>query len=193
MLENLMDKVDCVLIGGGMAATFLRARHYETGQSLVEPDRITTATSLMEKAIKNGAQLLLPVDVLVADEVSPAAKITAVNIGKVPPNAKIVDIGSRTVEEFSRELAKCRTIFWNGPMGVYEVPAFAEGTKSMVRLIASLDAITIIGGGSTAEIVTKMNLTEKISFVSTGGGASLRFLSGQVLPGIRVLPDRRCN
>jgi phosphoglycerate kinase len=193
MLENLMDKVDCVLIGGGMAATFLRARHYETGQSLVEPDRITTATSLMEKAIKNGARLLLPVDVLVADEVSPAAKITAVTVGKVSLNAKIVDIGSRTVEEFSRELAKCRTIFWNGPMGVYEVPAFAEGTKSMVRLLASLDAITIIGGGSTAEIVTEMNLAEKISFVSTGGGASLRFLSGQALPGIRVLPDRRCN
>jgi len=174
-----------------MAATFLKAKSYETGQSLLELDRLDTATSIIEKATGNGVRLLLPTDVLVADEISAEAKVHSISVENIPPEARIVDIGHQTIEKFSQELTKCQTIFWNGPMGLYEIPQFAEGTKSMARLLASLDATTIIGGGSTAEVVIEMKLADKMSFVSTGGGASLRFLGGQVLPGLEVLPERK--
>ena len=191
MLENIMDKVDFLLIGGGMAATFLKARSYGTGKSLVEVDTLDTAADLMAKATGNRVRLLLPVDVLVADEISAEAKVKIVSIQNIPPTSSIVDIGPETIKRFSQELTRSKTIFWNGPMGIYEIPRFAEGTKSMARLLASLNATTVIGGGSSAEIVTEMKLADEMSFVSTGGGASLRFLGGRELPGLQALLNKK--
>ena len=191
LLENTMSKVDCLLIGGGMAATFLKAKSYETGLSLVETDKLDTAVGLMEKATRNGIRLLLPVDVIVADEISAEAKAETTFIENIPPASRIVDIGPQTIKNFRKELQRCQTVFWNGPMGVNEIPQFAEGTKSMARLLASLNAATIIGGGSTAEVVIEMKLANNMSFVSTGGGASLRFLGGKTLPGVEALLDKK--
>ncbi len=191
MLENIMGKVDCLLIGGGMAGVFLKAKSYETGQSLVEVGSLGTAFDLMEKADANGVRLVLPVDVVVAGEISAEAAVEVVSIEKIPPYMKILDIGPKTVENFFEELRTSRTVFWNGPMGMYEVPQFAQGTKSIAKLLASLEATTIIGGGSTAEVVIEMKLADKMSFVSTGGGASLRFLSGRALPGMDVLLNKK--
>jgi len=188
MLENIMDKVDYLLIGGGMAATFLKAQSYETGLSLIETDMLSTAVGLMEKAARNRARLLLPVDVVVADEISAEAEvIKAVSIDNISPHLRIVDIGPQTIRNFQEKLRQCKTVFWNGPMGIYEIPQFAEGTKNMARFLASLGAATIIGGGSTAEVVNELGLADKMTFVSTGGGASLRFLSGKTLPGVEAL------
>ena len=191
LLENIMDKVDCLLIGGGMAATFLKAESYETGLSLIEADRLHTATDLMGKAVRNGVRLLLPADVMVADGISAEAKVQTVSVEKIPPKARIVDIGPQTIKDFTEELSRCQTIFWNGPMGIFEIPQFAEGTRSLARLLANLEATIIIGGGSTAEIVIAMKLADNMTFVSTGGGASLRFLGGSVLPGLEVLLDKQ--
>jgi len=189
MLDNIMDKVDCILIGGGMAATFLRAKSFEVGLSLIE-DNLATATSLMKKARRNRVQLLLPEDVVVAHKLSPKVRVKNVPVENIPQDTSIVDIGWLTITNFTRELERCRTVFWNGPMGIYEIAQFAEGTKAMARVIANLNATTIIGGGSTAELVIEMKLADKMSFVSTGGGASLRFLSGETLPGVEALRDK---
>jgi len=190
MLENILNKIDSVLIGGGMAATFLRAKSYETGLSLIEVDRLDTAVGLMERAARNGVRLLLPVDVIVTSEISGEADTETVSIENISPYFRIVDIGPLTINNFSRELERCKTVFWNGPMGIHEMPQFAAGTEAMARLLAGLKAKTIIGGGSTAEVVTEMKLADKMTFVSTGGGASLKFLSGKVLPGVEVLKDK---
>lgn len=190
LLESIMDKVDYLLIGGGMAATFLKAKSYEVGLSLVESDRLNTALGLMEKAAKNEVRLLFPVDVVVADKLTPEAKVEVVSIENIPKDKKIVDIGPQTIKDFSEKLQTCQTVFWNGPMGVYEIPQFADGTQTMARLLANLNATTIIGGGSTAEIVNDMGIADKMTFVSTGGGASLKFLGGQTLPGVEVLLNK---
>jgi len=190
MLENIMGKVDFLLIGGGMAATFLKAKSYEIGLSLIETDRLDTTAWLMEKAVRNGVRLLLPVDVVVADDTSTRAKGKVVSIEGISPRQRIVDIGPQTIKNFQEELQKCQTIFWNGPMGIYEISQFAKGTRAMAKLLAGLEATTIIGGGSTAEIVTSMGLDTQMSFVSTGGGASLRFLGGRTLPGVEALLDK---
>jgi phosphoglycerate kinase len=190
MLENLMGKMDFLLIGGGMTATFLRAKTYEVGLSAVEEDRLDTAARLMEVAAKSGVRLLLPIDVVVTTEINTGAKGEVVSIENIPSQQRIVDIGQRTVEIFSKELRGARTIFWNGPMGINEIPQFAEGTKAMAGLLASLDATTVIGGGSTAEVVTGMGLADKMTFISTGGGASLEFLGGRKLPGVEALLDK---
>jgi len=189
-LENTMDKVDCLLVGGGMAATFLKARGYEVGRSLVEEDKLELAAKLMQRAEKRQLPFVLPFDVVVAAEVSTGADYKVVAVDRIPPQWRIVDIGPETIRNFSRELKRCQTIFWNGPLGVCEIPQFAKGTQAMARLLANLKATTIIGGGSTAEAVTAMKLADKMSFVSTGGGASLRFLGGEKLPGIEVLLNR---
>ena len=190
MIENIMGKVDYILIGGGMAATFLKAKAYEVGLSLVEADKIGVAAKLMTKASRNHVRLLLPVDVAVANEISPTAEVKIVGIEDIASDKRIVDIGPRTSSTFKETLQKCKTVFWNGPMGIYEIPQFAEGTKALANAMANLNATTVIGGGSTAEIVTDMGLSDKMSFVSTGGGASLEFVSGKALPGIAALPDR---
>lgn len=190
LIQNISDKVDLLLIGGGMAATFLKAQGYEVGLSLVETDKQGLAHELMEAAKRKGISLLLPADVMVADSISAEATGEIVPIADIPTNKSIVDIGPKTVELFSQQIRQCQTVFWNGPMGVYEIPQFARGTKAMVELLASMKATTVIGGGSTAEIVEEMNLTHKMTHVSTGGGASLNFLKGKSLPGVSVLLDK---
>ncbi|MFC1930763.1 phosphoglycerate kinase [Chloroflexota bacterium] len=191
ILNNIMGKVDLLLVGGGMAATFLKAQSYEVGLSLIEPDMLNTTTSLIKEATKKGTRLLLPVDVMVADKIDNESKANAVTIENIPESERIVDIGPQTINNFSRELQNCRTVFWNGPMGIYEIPRFAKGTQEMARLLANLDAATIIGGGSTADVVNEMELADKMTFVSTGGGASLEFLGGEKLPGVEALRDKK--
>jgi phosphoglycerate kinase len=135
-------------------------------------------------------RIILPEDVVIARTISNRARVSNVSVDNIPRDKRIVDIGALTISNFTRELERCQTVFWNGPMGIYEVPKFAEGTRAMADIIASLNATTIVGGGSTAEIVTEMKLAEKMTFVSTGGGASLRFLGGETLPGVEVLLDK---
>jgi phosphoglycerate kinase len=190
MLERLVNKVDYLLIGGGMAATFLKAQSYEIGRSIFEADRLEIATGLLKKASQNGIKLFLSVDVAVADSID-TKDAQIVSVKDIPANKMIVDIGPQTISQFTEVLKKSRTVFWNGPMGVYEYPQFAGGTRAMARLLAGLQATTIIGGGSTAEIVTEMGLADKITFVSTGGGASMSFVSGEKLPGVEVLLDKK--
>ena len=189
MLDNIMGKVDTIVIGGGMAATFLKAQSYEVGASLID-DSLDIATEIIEKTKLNGVKLVLPDDMLVADVVSDKAVTENVDIAHIPADKHIVDIGTLTITKFTKALEKCRTVFWNGPMGIYEIPQFSEGTKIIARIIASLHGTTIIGGGSTSEIVTEMKLGDKMTFVSTGGGASLKFLSGETLPGVEALLDK---
>lgn len=190
MIENIIGKVDYILIGGGMAATFLKAKSYEVGLSLVEQDMVDLAAKLREDTAKRGVRLILPVDVVVADGLSSEAKVNTVSIENISPHLRIVDIGPRTIKNFSEELQRCKTVFWNGPMGIYEIPQFAKGTQAIAELLANLDATTVIGGGSMAEIVTKSGLADKMTFVSTGGGASLKFLAGKALPGVEALLNK---
>ena len=193
MLENIMGKVGCLLIGGGMAATFLKASSYEVGLSLIEVDRVGTAVSLMEKATKNEVRLLLPVDVIIADGLSSEAHAEAVSVEDIPEDKRVVDIGPQTIANFREELQSSKTVFWNGPVGIHEIPQFAAGTQAMAGFLANLDATTIIGGGSTAEVVDDLGLAGRMTFVSTGGGASLRFLSGETLPGVETLLEKETN
>ena len=191
MLENIIDKVDLLLIGGGMAATFLKAVSCETGLSLVEVERVGTAADLMAKGASNGVRLLLPVDAVVADgEIRDTARGKVVSVKAIAPRQRIVDIGPETVANFQTELKTCQTVFWNGPMGICEIPQFARGTQAMAEVLASLPGTTVIGGGSTAEAVIGLGLADRMTFVSTGGGASLEFLSGKPLPGVEVLLDK---
>jgi len=190
MLENIMSKVDYLLIGGAMAATFLKAKSYEVGQSLIEAEMLDTAVELMKKASRSGVRLLLPVDVVIADGLDAKARRQVVSIEDVPKDKRIVDIGPQTVRNFRRELQRGKTVFWNGPMGIYEIRRFANGTRAMARLLSNLGATTVVGGGSTAEIAIEMKLADKMTFVSTGGGASLRFLGGETLPGVEVLLNK---
>jgi phosphoglycerate kinase len=186
LIENIMPKVDHIVIGGGMAAIFLKARGYEVGRSLLE-STTDTASKIMQRAERSGIKIHLPEDVVITDRDSDTGPVETVLIDAIPHDKRIVDMGALTISRFRRVLEKCKTVFWNGPMGIYENPRFAEGTFSLAYIIASLNAATILGGGSTAEVVTELRLNEKMSFVSTGGGASLEFLSGQTLPGVAVL------
>ena len=190
MLDNIMDKVDYILIGGGMAATFLKAKSYEVGQSLID-DSLGTAVDLIKKTLSNEVELVLPDDVIVADEINPETEAQNVATSDILPNKRIVDIGALTISLFTKKLERCKTVFWNGPMGIYEIRQFAEGTRTMAKILAGLNATTIVGGGSTAEIITEIKLADKMTFVSTGGGASLKFLSGQALPGVEALLDKK--
>jgi phosphoglycerate kinase len=191
LIENILGKVNFILVGGGMAATFLKSESYEVGQSLIEADRIQTAADLIAKTKANNISLILPVDVVITNDVSDKGSYQVVTIDKVPKDMKIVDIGPKTVESFTATLKKCKTIFWNGPMGVYEIPQFAKGSIAMAQLLAGLKASTVIGGGSTADMVYDMKLADKMTFVSTGGGASMSFLSGEVLPGVEALTNKK--
>lgn len=189
VMEHLLKRVDALLIGGGMAATFLKAQGKEVGRSLIEEDKIDASIELMDKAREKGTPLLLPVDVVVADDFRADAPHKGVPVEQIPPNWYIMDIGEGTVALFGKQLRECKTVIWNGPMGVFEFQPFSRGTRSLGETLATLDATTIVGGGSTAEAVRALGLTDKMSHVSTGGGASLEFLEGKVLPGVAVLPD----
>jgi phosphoglycerate kinase len=190
MLNNIMSKVDGLLIGGGMAATFLKAGGYDVGRSLVEAESVDTAAKLVKQAAKSDVRVVLPVDVVVADKISSEAKGEVVTVDKIPADKMIVDIGPKTIEKFRRGLLGARTVFWNGPLGVEEIPQFARGTKAVAEAIAGLSSKTIVGGGSTAEVIENLGLADKISFISTGGGASLEFLGGEALPGVVALRDK---
>ncbi|MFQ5825918.1 MAG: phosphoglycerate kinase, partial [Dehalococcoidia bacterium] len=187
VLENILHRIDALLIGGGMASTFLKAEGQGVGRSRVEEDKLDFASGLIEKGQARSIRLLLPVDVVVGPSLEATDGTQVVPVTQVPADGVIGDIGPQTVELFSAQLRKCKTIFWNGPMGVFESPAYAQGTRAMARLLAELEATTIVGGGSSAEVVEELGLTEKMTHVSTGGGASLEFLEGKTLPGVAVL------
>lgn len=192
VLNNIMTKVDVLLIGGGMANTFLAAQGYSVGQSLLEADKLSFARELLEKAKARGVRLLLPEDVVVAEKLDAASQTQTVPVSKVPPSAKIGDIGPQTIASYSLELKKCNTVIWNGPLGIFELPPFAAGTQAIARVLSTLKgATTVVGGGSTAEAVESLGLADKITHVSTGGGASLEFMEGKVLPGVEVLLEKR--
>ncbi len=190
VMEHLMERVDSLLIAGGMGSTFLKALKYGVGQSSVEENKLGLAQWLVEKAAEKGIHLLLPADVVVADRFASDARSKVVSITDVPSGWYVMDIGPRTIELFEAKLRKCKTIIWNGPVGVFEFPKFAKGTEALAHLLAGLDATTIIGGGSTAEAVQEMSLVDKMTHVSTGGGASLKILEGKTLPGVTVLSDK---
>jgi phosphoglycerate kinase len=188
VIENLLDQVDALLIGGGMANTFFKADGYDVAESLVEDDSLDMARDLLERA---GNKLVLPVDVTVADRFDADAFSQVVTVAGVPPKWRILDIGPRTLELFQERLAGARTIVWNGPMGVFEFPKFAQGTEAVARMLAALpDATTIIGGGDSAAAVKRTGLADRMSHISTGGGASLEFLEGKTLPGVAALLDK---
>jgi 3-phosphoglycerate kinase len=190
LLENMLDKVNNLLIAGGMGATFLKSLKYNMGESLVEEEKVGLAQQLMDKAAAKGVHLLLPTDVVIANKFDAQAKSKTVSITNVPSGWYVMDIGPKTIELFEAKLRKCKTIIWNGPVGVFEFPKFREGTSAMAKVMASLDATTIIGGGSTAEAIEEMGLVHKVTHVSTGGGASLRLLEGRPLPGVAALLDK---
>ena len=190
LLQNMLKKVDTLLVGGGMAATFLKAQGYEIGQSLIEDEKLELARELLQEAKELKVPFLLPVDSVVAGEIKAGALTGVVPTSEIPMASHIVDIGPGSIALFQDELGKCRTIMWNGPLGVYEIPQFARGTRAVASFLSTLGATTIIGGGSTAEVVQEMGLADKMTHVSTGGGATLRFLEGATLPGVEVLLDK---
>ncbi|MCK8519725.1 phosphoglycerate kinase [Methanoculleus sp. 7T] len=189
VLENIIPRVDLLLIGGGMAATFLASRGYGTGASTVETDRLDDVERISAKAAELGVRLLLPRDVVVAESLDSGTRARVVPASEIPDDLIIADIGPEAASEFCRELAECRTVVWNGPMGVFEVPEFAEGTRRVAATLANLHGTTVIGGGSTADAVTRFGLADKMTHVSTGGGAALTMLAGKPLPGVEALEE----
>jgi phosphoglycerate kinase len=191
VLQNLVTKVDRLLIGGGMANTFLKSQGVDVGDSLVEDDLLETARDVMTAAAQSGAQIDLPRDAVIADAFSAEAQRRTIDLQAeyVPAGWRILDIGPKTIEAYSQALAGCKTIFWNGPMGVFELAPFAEGTLQLARAIAGLDAVTIVGGGDTDAAIEQAGVQDQISHVSTGGGASLEFIEGKPLPGVVALQD----
>jgi phosphoglycerate kinase len=189
VLENIVSRVDRLLIGGGMAATFLASRGYGTGLSHVETDRLDAVGRLEAKAAERGVRLLLPRDVVVAEKLEAGTPVRAVPATEVPEGWFIADIGPGAADEFGRELAGSRTVIWNGPMGVFEVPEFAEGTRRIAAALANLEGTTVIGGGSTTDAVVQFGLADRMTHVSTGGGAALTMLAGKPLPGVEALDD----
>ena len=191
ILNNLLDRVNALYIGGGMAATFLKAQGRDVGDSLVEDGQVGFASEQIKRAAQSGVDLYLPVDAVVASEFRESpSDVRTVRITEIPQGFMILDIGPDTVKLFRESLQASNTVIWNGPMGVFEFERFAVGTKSIAKVVANLDAVTIIGGGSTAEAVESLGLGADMSHVSSGGGAMLEFLEGKDLPGIAALPEK---
>ena len=189
VIDHLLDKADALLIGGGMAYTFIKARGGRIGNSLLDEEKLDYAEKMMEKAEARGVKLLLPVDNLAATAVDAAAETQYVAAGEIPDGWEGVDIGPRTRELFAEEIRKAGTVIWNGPMGVFEIAPFAGGTMAVAEAMAECKGTTVIGGGDSVAAVQKAGLADKMSHISTGGGASLEFLEGRELPGIACLPD----
>ena len=189
VIETLLNKADKVILGGGMIFTFYKALGKDVGSSLVEDDKIDLAKELMAKAEEKGVKLLLPSDVVVADAFAADAKTQTVSVDAIPDGWMGLDIGPDSVKEFQKELNECKSVIWNGPMGVFEMDAFAKGTFAIADTLANLDGITIIGGGDSVAAVEKAGLADKMSHISTGGGASLELLEGKVLPGVDALDE----
>ncbi len=190
VIRNLIEKVDILIIGGGMAYTFLKAKGYEIGKSLLEEDKIELAKELMAKAEEKGVKLLLPVDTVVAREFSADAEHKTVPSNQIPADWQGLDIGPETREAFGKEIRQAKTVVWNGPMGVFEFPAFAAGTKAIAQAMGECNGVTIIGGGDSAAAVEQLGFADKMTHISTGGGASLEFLEGLELPGVAALNDK---
>jgi phosphoglycerate kinase len=190
VIENLMQIVDCLIIGGGMANTFVAAQGYEIGKSLFDPETLDTAKKIIADAKRKGIKILFPVDFVVADEFSADAKNTIVPVESIPQNMMTMDIGPSTRMLFATELKQAKTILWNGPMGVFEMPTFAAGTKAVAQALSEAQGITIIGGGDSAAAVKKLGFADKMTHISTGGGASLEYMEGKELPGIAALNDK---
>ena len=193
VVQSLMSKVDVLIIGGGMVFTFAKAKGYAIGASLLEEDRVEMAREIMAKAEASRVKLVFPTDIVVASDISPDAKTQVVPINQIPDGMKGLDIGPDSIREFSEVLAGVRTVLWNGPMGVFECPPFARGTIAIAKLLATLTdkgAITIVGGGDSAAAVAQAGVQDQLSHISTGGGASLEFLEGKVLPGVAALTDQ---
>lgn len=192
VIEALLEKVNKLFLGGGMIFTFYKAQGISTGKSLVEEDKLDLARSLMQKAQERGVQILLPVDVVVADKFAPDANAQTVSVQAIPDDWMGLDIGPESIKAFQASLQDCKTVIWNGPMGVFEFDRFAAGTEAIATTLASLTAqgsITVIGGGDSVAAVEKAGLADKMTHISTGGGASLELLEGKVLPGIAALAD----
>ena len=190
VIDSLLEKVDTLIIGGGMAYTFFKAQGYEVGNSLCELDKLDLAKSLMEKAKEKGVKLMLPVDTKVGKEFKPDTESKTVAWTEIPADWEGFDIGEKTIEMFSEEIRKAKTVVWNGPVGLFEFDQFAIGTNSIAKVLSEIDATTIIGGGDSAAAVKKAGLEDKMTHISTGGGASLEFLEGKKLPGIECLLDK---
>lgn len=190
VINNLLEKADTVIIGGGMAYTFIKAMGYEIGNSLLEADKLDYALEMIEKAKRNGVSLLLPVDTAVGNEFKADCDSEIVDIKAMPAGWMGMDIGPKTIELFSDAIKNAGTVVWNGPMGVFEFDAFAKGTKAMAQALADSSAITIVGGGDSAAAVEKLGFADKMTHISTGGGASLEFLEGLELPGVACLLDK---
>lgn len=190
VIRNLLTKVDTLIIGGGMANTFLRAKGYAMGRSLVEEDQVPLAQELMATAEQQGVKMLLPRDLVVAQEFKADAPHQVVAASAVPDGWMALDIGPETAQDFANALTGARTVVWNGPMGVFEMEPFAHGTEAVARAVAAVDGMTIVGGGDSVAAVEKMGVAEKIGHISTGGGASLEFLEGKALPGVVALTEK---
>jgi phosphoglycerate kinase len=187
VIENLLGKVDTLIIGGAMAYTFYLAQGKKAGDSKVEPDKVDLAKELLEKA---GAKLMLPLDDVIADRFAQDAETKVVDAGAIPDGWMGLDIGPKSVEAFGEEIKKAKTVVWNGPMGVFEMPAFARGTFAVAQAVADSGAVSVLGGGDSVSAVNKSGLADKMTHLSTGGGASLELLEGKTLPGIAALTDR---
>ena len=190
VIENLLDKVDYILTGGGIANTFLKAQGYEVGNSLVEDDKLEVANELIRKAQQKNVILLLPKDVIIADKFDKDAQAKEVLVSEIPNDWQILDSGgTQTIEEYTKIIKNAKTVIWNGPIGVFEFDKFAKGTNAIAKALAETDAKTVIGGGESAAAVKKAGLIDKMTHVSTGGGASLRFFEGKPLPAVEALDD----
>lgn len=191
VIDNLLEKVDNLIIGGGLAYTFVKAQGHEIGKSLLEEDKIELAKSFMEKAKTKGVNLYIPVDAIVADDFSADANTKVVAIEEIPADWEALDIGPKTAETYRDVIQKSKLVIWNGPMGVFEIDKFAQGTKAVAQALADAnDTYSVIGGGDSAAAVEKFGLAEKMSHISTGGGASLEFMEGKQLPGVVALNDK---
>jgi phosphoglycerate kinase len=194
VLRNLVDKVEVLVIGGGMANTFLLAQGKAVGKSLVEPDRVEDARAIMAAATKHGTTIVLPTDVVVAKEVTRGAEYKTVSVDKVPASWNIVDIGRVSLDAMRKALEPVKTVFWNGPLGVFEIPVFSVGTREIARFLAGraqAGAVVVVGGGDSVAAVEQEGLGDKMTHISTGGGASLEFMEGKELPGVAILLDRK--
>lgn len=189
VIENLINKVDTIIVGGGMAYTFLKAQGHEIGKSLLEEDKIELAKELLQKAKDNNVKLMLPVDVVAAREFKNDTEFKTVKIDNIPEDMMGLDIGDESIKLFSNLIKEAKTVIWNGPMGVFEMENFARGTDAIAKAMAESEGITIVGGGDSASAVEKSGYAEKMTHISTGGGASLEFLEGKILPGIEAISD----
>ena len=187
----MLEKVDNLIIGGGLAYTFVKAKGYEIGKSLLEEDKIDLAKSFMEKAEQKNVKFYMPVDVVVADDFSDSANKKVVSIDEIPADWEALDIGPKTIELYRDVVRESKLVIWNGPMGVFELDSFANGTKGVAAALAEApNTYSVIGGGDSAAAVEKFNLADKMSHISTGGGASLEFMEGKTLPGVAALNDK---